>query len=212
MKVRAFIGALLAILWTAGVGVTQTGPAASNPATQASRPTSAASFVLRLNCAGKEYKDARGNIWQADHEYVRGGWGYVQGGEIDRGNIPIANTDMAPLFQTERFSVEAYRFRTPENGKYTLALLFAETFQNKPGEREFNISIQGKPFLKNFDVVKESGGKQTAVAKVAEVDVTDYKILVEFEAVKQAPIINAIVLMSGSGADVVKAATAGVGK
>jgi hypothetical protein len=187
------------------------------PATApATRPAAAASqpFVLRINCAGGEYKDPRGNVWMADHEYIRGGWGFVEGGAVDRGNIAIANTDMARIFLTERYSVGGYRLLVPADGKYTLALLFAETFDdtNHVGARQFDVSVQGKSFLSKFDIVKEAGGHRAAVAVVTELDVTDGKVTIYFDGVVRDPIINGLVLMQGSGDEVRKAATAGVTK
>lgn len=50
-------------------------------------------------------------------------------------------------------------------GLYTIRLGFAEMDDVKPGERMFDIAIQGKPLLKGFDVVKEAGGPRKVIIK-----------------------------------------------
>jgi len=50
--------------------------------------------------------------------------------------------------------------------KYTVRLQFAEIGRDaKPGDRLFDVKIQGNEVLKNFDIVKEAGGVNRAVVK-----------------------------------------------
>ncbi len=51
---------------------------------------------------------------------------------------------------------------TPGN-RYTVQLQFAETFYNGPGQRQFNVSINGNQVLTNFDVYATAGGMNKAV-------------------------------------------------
>ena len=59
---------------------------------------------------------------------------------------------------------------------YTVALHFAEPDGNAPGKRVFDVAIQGKTLLKDFDIAKEAGMKTTVVKRfvgiVAESGVT----------------------------------------
>ena len=48
---------------------------------------------------------------------------------------------------------------------YLVRLYFAEPNDLKPGQRQFNIVIQGQEVLKGFDVVKEAGGRNRSVVK-----------------------------------------------
>ena len=48
---------------------------------------------------------------------------------------------------------------------YTVRLYFSEPEEKKPGQRVFDISIQGREVLRNFDIVKETGGPNHPVVK-----------------------------------------------
>jgi len=48
---------------------------------------------------------------------------------------------------------------------YSVRLSFAEPEDLKPGERIFNVSLQGKEVLKDFDIAKEAGGPKRAIVK-----------------------------------------------
>ncbi|MDA0840622.1 MAG: PQQ-binding-like beta-propeller repeat protein [Planctomycetota bacterium] len=48
---------------------------------------------------------------------------------------------------------------------YTVRLHFAELNNVKPGERVFDVKLQGTPVLQTFDVVLESGRKRTALVR-----------------------------------------------
>jgi len=158
-------------------------------------------ILLRVNCgATGTFGDKRGNTWEADQAYEKGGWGYVGGETVDRGgSAQIAGTDLAYVFQTERYGMSAYRFTVP-NGKYTVGLLFAETFEKltAKGERVFSVSINGEEVLPKLDFIAEAG-VNVAFTKVFVVDVREGEIKVSFKAGVQNPAINGIVIVDGSG-------------
>jgi hypothetical protein len=158
--------------------------------------------VLRVNCgATGQFGDKRGNTWQADRAYKEGGWGYVGGETIDRGgSVRIEGTDLAYVYQTERYSMSAYRFSVP-NGKYTVGLLFAETYEKlkKKGERIYSVSINGVEVLPKLDLIAEAGGSNIAFTKVFEVEVTNGEIKIDFKKGVQNPAINGIAIAAGTG-------------
>ena len=56
--------------------------------------------------------------------------------------------------------------KKPETERvYTIRLYFSEPDAVKPGQRVFNVGIQGKPVLNNFDVIREAGGNNRTVVK-----------------------------------------------
>ncbi|MCX6899804.1 MAG: PQQ-binding-like beta-propeller repeat protein [Verrucomicrobia bacterium] len=83
-------------------------------------------------------------------------------------------------------------------GLYTVRLGFAEMDDVKPGERVFDIALQGQPALKNFDVVKEAGGQRKAIVKefkgVAVSDNLTIELLPKLRQPKpeQAPILQTV--------------------
>ncbi len=52
-----------------------------------------------------------------------------------------------------------------EDRAYRVRLYFSEPNDLAPGDRLFNVSIEGKPVLEQFDVVKEAGGRKRVLIK-----------------------------------------------
>jgi len=157
-------------------------------------------LVLRVNCAALEpYTDQAGNIWLADqHADPNKTWGALGGMTVDRGELSIAGTDAPKVYQTERYSMEAYKFTVP-NGNYTVRLHFAETYDGitAVGQRIFSVTINDKAALTDFDPYKEAGGFQKPVVKTIEdVAVTGGEIVIKFTTNVQNPEINGIEILS----------------
>lgn len=74
---------------------------------------------------------------------------------------------------------------------YTVRLYFAEPDDLNPGERLFDISLQGKPVLENFDIVKEAGGANKSLIKEFKgVKITDeLKVVFESRTKGKPPIL-----------------------
>jgi len=157
-------------------------------------------FVLRVNCAASEpYTDKAGNEWLPDQYMEQGSkWGAVGGSTVERGDLGIAGTDAPKIYETERYSMEAYKFMVP-NGKYEVRLHFAETYSGITGEAErvFSVTINGQTALKDFDPFKEGGGFQKPVVKKIEgLAVTNGELVIEFTPNIQNPEINGIEIIS----------------
>ena len=50
-------------------------------------------------------------------------------------------------------------------GKYQVRLVFAEVEDIRPGQRLFDVSLQGEPALRDFDILKTAGGMNRSVIK-----------------------------------------------
>ncbi|CAN6683936.1 unnamed protein product [Malus baccata var. baccata] len=96
----------------------------------------------------------------------------------------ITGTDVTPeLFQTSRASPGSLRYYGLglENGPYTVTLHFAETvYESRTsqtwkslGRRVFDIYIQGTRRTMDFDISKEAGGVNRAVARRFNVSVSE---------------------------------------
>ncbi|RPJ81025.1 MAG: hypothetical protein EHM18_17495, partial [Acidobacteria bacterium] len=84
-------------------------------------------FALRVDAGALgAYKDKAGNDWQPDQYYSKGkGYGFEGGDTVDRGaETKIEGTDDPRLYQTERYSMQAFTAEVP-NGTYTVRLHFA---------------------------------------------------------------------------------------
>jgi len=172
----------------------------SEQAKPAPEQAKAPKLVLRVNCAAVEpYTDQAGNVWLADQQAdPNKTWGAVGGMTVDRGELSIAGTDAPKVYQTERYSMEAYKFTVP-NGKYTVRLHFAETYDGitAEGQRIFSVGINEQTVLKDFDPYKEAGGFQKPVVKTTEgVAVTGGEIVIKFTTNVQNPEINGVEILS----------------
>jgi enterochelin esterase-like enzyme len=166
---------------TAETSVATSAPVATAPAAAAP-----AGKVIRIKAGKSEsVKDAEGNVWQAEA-------GFEGGATIERPDIQIANTKSPDLYRAEHYSMDSFSWSVP-NGKYTVKLHFAETFDGitGPGERVFSFNVQGKEF-KDFDVWVKAGGPLKAYVETVPVEVTDGKIKVTFTPKVENPQICAI--------------------
>lgn len=163
-----------------------------------------AAKTIRIKAGRSEpVKDAEGNVWLADQ-------GFDGGQTIERPDIQIANTKSPDLYRAEHYSMDSFSWPVP-NGKYTVKLHFAETFEgiNGPGERVFSFNVQGREF-KDFDVWVKASGPLKAYVETVPVEVTDGKIKVTFTPKIENPQICAIEIIpqSGSGSESSAAAPA----
>jgi hypothetical protein len=154
-------------------------------------------FVLRV-CAGatKPYKDHAGNVWQPDKEYKKGGgYGFVGGDTIDRGSdMKIEGTQDPYIYRTEHWSMDDFFAEVP-NGKYTVRMHFAETYEgiDSEGPRVFDVKLQGAVVLAGFDLQKLGGGVQKAIVKEFKgISVTNGILNINFVSKLQNPEINGI--------------------
>ena len=176
-------------------------PATTPPAAAPTTPTAPAAapkpaedmLVLRIDCGSKaDYTDPNGNVWKADRDFTKDGWGRVGGDAVTRTTVDkIENTDSQPLYLTELFGMDAYRITCP-NGTYSVTLCFAETYHEAPDIRSFDVSIEGKKVLTAFDPVRVAGKPYIAITRTFETQVTDGELTIDFIRDIEQPEINAI--------------------
>jgi len=137
------------------------------------------------------FTDAEGNVWLPDQ-------GFAEGDTVERPDIQIANTKTPAIYRSERYSMTSFSYPVP-NGKYTVRLHFAETFEgiSGPGERVFSFNVEGHEF-KDFDVWVKAGGPLRAYIETVNADVTDGKLDITFTSNIENPEINGIEILPGS--------------
>ena len=80
----------------------------------------------------------------------------------------------------------------PQPTRYAVNLHFAEPEDHQPGERVFDVFLQGKVVAKNLDLAKESGGRLNPLVKrIESIEATD-SILIELKPVKGETVIAGI--------------------
>jgi hypothetical protein len=117
-------------------GATADKSASATTATPAITPTTAppavniapAAKAIRIRAGTTlPLTDSTGNVWQPDD-------GFADGETVERPDLAIANTKDPGLYQAERYSMTSFSWPLP-NGKYTVKLHFAETYEGVSAAR-----------------------------------------------------------------------------
>ncbi len=158
----------------------------------AAQPSPAAGFQpIRINCGGGAYVDSLQQAWSADYGYL--------GGNTYASPVEVASSSGGDLYRTERYGAFKYQLPVPA-GAYRVNLRFAEVFYTQPGQRVFDVSINGQKALTNFDIVAAAGGPNKAVDRQFNVSIPAGGIAIELTPRVENPKISAIeILPSDSG-------------
>ena len=139
---------------------------------------------IRVNAGGAAYTDPQGNLWSADT-------GFNTGSSYSDPR-PVTGTSTPALYQKEHYATGPFQYQAGvPNGTYTVNLKFAEIYYTSGGNRIFNVSINGRTALPNFDPA-QVGGAFTAVDRQFTVDVANGQIAIQLTPVADLPTISAI--------------------
>lgn len=124
---------------------------------------------VRINCGGIVREDFRfgaapaapapaPGVFQSDNDFA--------GGDVSstRNKIDTSAPGAAPesVYQAERWGESTYTFNMQPGRDYTVRLHFAEA-KFEPGQRKFNVEINGKRVIENLDIAAESGRNKALV-------------------------------------------------
>ncbi|NOS68304.1 MAG: hypothetical protein HOP33_00015 [Verrucomicrobia bacterium] len=140
-------------------------------------------YLQRLACGNSNnITDCVGSLWSRDTNYTVGAFGYIGGGNgYVNNSITGVCASAQSLYQRERFGSFSYQFDCPI-GVYETTLLESETYWSAAGQRVFNVSIQGRQVLTNFDIFA-IGGKNLPLTRVFTNSVTNAQLQVVFTPV-----------------------------
>lgn len=151
-----------------------------------------------VNAGGPATIDTQGTSWHADT-------GATSGNVFSNGS-PIANAGPAAyVYQSERFSSSGqltYTFTVPSRTPYRIILKFAELYFNAPGQRVFNVSINGVPVpaLQNLDIFARVGQFAAFDYELPVVQPSTPQITIQLTGVNGGvPKINGIVILPSVG-------------
>ena len=172
-------------------------------------------YIYRVNCGGPDYKDTDGNQWLADvHKTEANTWGSLSWTD-DFKNIPayfasqratfdlVDGTQNDALFQNFRYGMDKLKYEFPvPDGDYEVELYFSEPWYGTGGGldckdwRVFDVAINDKVVLKDFDIWKEVGFSK-AVKKTITAKSKNGKLVIDFPKVTSGEgIISAIAIAS----------------
>jgi hypothetical protein len=169
-------------------------------------------LAVNLGAAG-DRSDAQGKLWLAWPRPFTGRLilplkikqAFHGGGKYYKRNsvyTSVAGTDDSWLFASSATGLKTCEIPllAPADGTaiYSVSLAFADPVNTEPGQRVFDVKLQGKVVLENLDIAKETGGADRALFKKFDgVEVTQ-NLLIELVAktkgtgVEKATILQAV--------------------
>jgi hypothetical protein len=128
-------------------------------------PSCLAPYSKYINAGGGEVTDSVGNVWEADE--------YFNGGNTYSTTEDIAGTADDVLYKTERWigGTEDLIYTIPVPlGVYDVKLHFAEIyFDEAPGERVFDVFVQGMEILPDLDIFSVVGHDKAHILEIPNV-------------------------------------------
>jgi len=161
--------------------------------------------------AGGDRRDVKGNLWisanRPQKHHLRLAYGvktalYPGGRDVRRSSqyTPIENTAEPFVFASGTVGVKQciLPVTTPADGPgaFKVKLGFAAPPGDQPGRRVFNVRLNGKTALKDFDIIKEAGKADRAVWKEFTV-VLDTDLVLDFAAKSDSPAPDQMPLING---------------
>ena len=167
-----------------------------NESTTVSRAGEAIRIMAGLD--NPKYVDNSGQSWLGDR-YVTGAATFYR---PDRQIFRTLDPDTYRRGREGEFSYAIPVERRP----YELHLHFAETeFGRTPndgadGERTFDVFLNGRPLLRDFDITRDAAGANTATVKIWKNiwPAADGRVHLAFQARAGTPLLNAIELIPGA--------------
>ena len=140
---------------------------------------------IRINCGGW----AAAPDWVADTGFS-GGTAYSTTQPISGmpAGVPL------DVYQTERCGAAvSYSLPNIPDGVYTVRLHFAELEDKQPGQRVFDMRLQGRLVAPSLDIVREAGGPRRLLTKTFQVT-PDQELVLEFLPQAGTPLLNGLEL------------------
>jgi len=156
-------------------------------------PPEPGTIVAAINAGGDAFTAADGTPYIADSAF--------DGGSTQVSSVDLPNTDDDALYNNWRYGNFAYHLAVYP-GAYTVELHFADTYNNAPGQRIFNVAIEGTTVLQDFDIIA-TVGVNTALVRTFEVNVADgvLDIAVSNGSIGNARLDALRVIRAGGGGD-----------
>ena len=96
----------------------------------------------------------------------------MEGWQSSYTDAPVANTDDQELYKHQMWGqaglIHTWRSLTP--GKITVRLYMDDGYSSVPGQRLFDIAINGTTVAKGLDIFDKAGGKNRAFVETFVVD------------------------------------------
>ena len=151
-------------------------------------------LAFRVNAGGPSYTTLDGRTFVADQAFAAGDYGYI-GGVTRTFAGDVAGTDDDALFLAVRghnSTTVQYDFDGLPAGDYDVTLYFFALSGDDPGERVFDVLIEGVIVLDDFDIRAAAGATLTAYAQTFTVTVADGMLDIDIVPGSLAAIVSAV--------------------
>lgn len=145
---------------------------------------------VRIVCSMHAVFDQTGQIWQSDR--------YFMGGRESDHGTDFTGPDDPSLYHSARFGNFSYSIPVAAGHDYTATLKFVDTSYDNPGRRLFDVFCNERTLLRNFDLVKVTGGEDRMLQLSfggLHPDAQD-KLIFRFVPVRDYAVLRAIELNS----------------
>jgi len=149
--------------------------------------------IHALNAGGDTYISQTSGIEYIDDETT----GWVSGGSTYSASNSIGGTQDDTLYQTERYGDFSYAIPM-ENGSYDIVLKFAEIYQDNPGNRIFDVEIEGERIIRDLDLIFRTD-KYAAYDVVMPVSIMDGELNIAFVSVTDNAKLSALEIRREAG-------------
>lgn len=137
-----------------------------------------------VNCGSGEFVQVGDTLFFPDRMYQSGGYGFD--GTHRTTPRPVAKLyrqDLASIYGSEAYDIEAYRFTVP-NGKYQVRLYLKHGYRPtaQPGTSAMSVDLEGQRVLDGLDIYSAAGGdyNQSLIYDYEDILVEDGVLDVEF--------------------------------
>ena len=170
------VSGLVAGSYVFSLVVTDEQGAASAPSrvTITVNPATVGAVAYRLNAGGAAVSTAAGEFAADAYFAPAPGTTYASTASVSGAAAPV-------LYRTERAGTRFSYALPVSNGSYSLVLHFAEFYWTQPGQRVFDVAVEGRKVLTQYDIVKKVG-PFTATTETLQVTVTDGVLNLDFSA------------------------------
>lgn len=173
-------------------GVASSSRVSSSSSVMSSSPRSSAGSVLvyAVNAGNSSAATVNGVVYQPDR--------FASGGTTQTVTDPIAGTTEDALYQSERYGT--YNYEVPvSSATYSVVLHFSELYHTAAGARSFNLSVEGKSVLSNFDLFGAVGRNTAYTQRVDNLAVTDGKLTINLTSVINNATLSGFAIYSSDG-------------
>ena len=140
-----------------------------------------------VNMGGKKHQSRHGVTFHAD----------MYGGEATGSVAEVLGAQDPTIYQTYRMG-ELHLEQQLANGTYDLTFYFVEPEGAAPGDRVFDVLVQGETLVRDLDIsLSRSSSAPSALKRtVTGVEVKDGVLQVQLKAVRSTPVLSGLVARS----------------